>query len=101
MATHSPAEPASPRLSTWEDFIALDEDDLRELIDGRLMEVEAPNEEHEHIVATLIVFVGSWARSKKAGHVYASGYKVRVSARRGVMPDVQFYANDNPTERKY
>jgi hypothetical protein len=35
---------------TWDDFIALDEDDLRELIDGELVEVEVPTARHEDIV---------------------------------------------------
>jgi Uma2 family endonuclease len=34
---------------TWDDFVALDEDDLRELIDGELVEVEAPTKAHERI----------------------------------------------------
>src|ERR1035441_9426614 len=32
---------------TWDDFIALEEDDLRELIDGELVEVEVPTKLHE------------------------------------------------------
>jgi Uma2 family endonuclease len=80
---------------TWEDFLALDEDDPRELIDGDLVELEKPNERHEYIVALLVVMIGSWARAHKTGRVVASGYKVRVSARRGVMPDVQFFRKGN------
>jgi len=85
---------ASPH--TWEDFLALDEDDLRELIDGQLIEVEVPKKIHEKVVADLIFFLGAWVRPRKAGYVLGSGYKVRVSAHRGVMPDVQFYRVDNP-----
>ena len=35
---------------TWDDFVALEEDDLRELIDGELVEVEVPTKLHEYIV---------------------------------------------------
>ena len=35
---------------TWDDFVALEEDDLRELIDGELVEVEVPTVKHEEIV---------------------------------------------------
>src|SRR5579863_4326116 len=80
---------------TWQDFIRLDEDDLRELIDGELLEVEVPKRIHEHIVAQLITFLGPWSRQNDAGRVLGSGYKVRVTDRRGVMPDVQFYRKDN------
>jgi Uma2 family endonuclease len=40
----------SPGPYTWDDFVALDEDDRRELIDGELVEVEVPTELHEYIV---------------------------------------------------
>src|SRR5260370_24596994 len=39
---------------TWDDFVSLDEDDLRELIDGELVEGEVPTWQHEHIVALLL-----------------------------------------------
>jgi Uma2 family endonuclease len=92
MTSHSSATSAS---YTWDDFIALEEDDLRELIDGELVEVEVPNWQHEGIVAMLCFFLTGWARAGHGGRAIASGYKVRISERRGVMPDVQFYARGN------
>lgn len=83
-------------LVTWEEFIELPDDDRRELIDGKLVEVEVPNGAHELLVATLCYLLIAWARPRKAGRVMASGYKVRVGAHRGVMPDVQFFREDNP-----
>jgi Uma2 family endonuclease len=80
---------------TWSDFIELDEDDPRELLDGHLVEIEVPNWTHEAIVATLIGTLEPWARAKKAGRVLASGYKVRIGERRGAMPDVQFFRTGN------
>jgi Uma2 family endonuclease len=35
----------------------------------------------------------------KAGRALPSGYKVRISKKRGFMPDVQFYRSDNPAKR--
>jgi Uma2 family endonuclease len=81
---------------TWEDFIRLEEDDLRELIDGELVEVEVPKRPHEHAVIMLGFFLTQWARPRRAGRALASGYKVRISAKRGVMPDVQFFRTENP-----
>lgn len=99
MTTPQPVEPASGPY-TWDDFLALADDDTRELIDGHLLEVDVATLPHEEIVATLITFLGAWARARepRAGRVLASSYKVRISARRGVMPDVQFYraGNDAP-----
>jgi Uma2 family endonuclease len=81
---------------TWTEFLRLDEDDLRELIDGVLLEVEVPDWLHERIVTLLSVLLDGWARSRRAGRVVGSGYKVRISLTRGVMPDVQLYRAENP-----
>jgi Uma2 family endonuclease len=81
---------------TWDDFIRLDEDDLRELIDGQLVEVEVPKLPHGHAVATLVSILYAWAGQRSAGRVLPSGYKISISKKRGVMPDVQFYRADNP-----
>lgn len=83
---------------TWSEYVELDEDDSRELLDGRLVEAEVPTKTHERIVATLIALLGHWAFVRDAGQVLASGYKLRVDDRRGVMPDVQFYASDRLPE---
>lgn len=76
---------------TWDDFIALGEDDLRELIDGELLEVEVPNDAHELLLPLLIFYLVGWAETHGGGATFASGYKVRITNKRGVMPDVQFY----------
>jgi Uma2 family endonuclease len=53
------ATPSSaPGPYTWDDFIALEDDDRRELIDGELLEVEVPTGIHEYIVTMLAIFVG-------------------------------------------
>jgi Uma2 family endonuclease len=80
---------------TWNDFIELDEDDPRELVDGELVEVEVPTRTHERIVAQVIALLSHWAWDRNAGEVLASSYKVRIDERRGTMPDVQFYRSGN------
>jgi Uma2 family endonuclease len=80
---------------TWDDFVALEEDDLRELIDGDLVEVEVPTWRHQVITGWLVFHLRAWAEAGHGGCVVASGYKVRISERRGVMPDVQFYRAGN------
>jgi Uma2 family endonuclease len=94
------ASPSSKRYS-WDDFLALDDDDRRELIDGELVEVEVTNGSHEYIVALLIFFIGGWAHTGRRGHVLGSGYKVRIDDRRGVMPDVQFFRASNRAYGQY
>ena len=80
---------------TWDDFIALEEDDLRELIDGELVEVEVPTVDHDRIVMRIGTSLNVWSDAGNGGYAVASGYKLRVSDRRGVMPDVQFYRKGN------
>jgi Uma2 family endonuclease len=74
----------------WDQFVALGEEDRRELVDGQLVEVEVPTERHEWVVAFLLSSLVQWSRIH-GGRPLASGYKVRIDDRRGVMPDVQFY----------
>ncbi|MBS2016609.1 MAG: Uma2 family endonuclease [Deltaproteobacteria bacterium] len=78
----------------WADFVALEEDDLRELIDGELVEVEVPGFVHERIIMRLGFFLTGWSRDHGA-ELLASGYKVRISDVRGVMPDLQLYREGN------
>ncbi len=84
----------SPDTFRWRDFVALGEDDVRELIDGALVEVEMPSKWHEHIVSTLAAHLLFWARKNKRGRVLSSGYRVRIDDHRGVMPDVQLLAEE-------
>jgi Uma2 family endonuclease len=85
---------------SWDDFIALDEDDPRELIDGELVEVEVPTFVHEHLVIRIGSALTVWSDAGHGGRALASGYKDRISDRRGVMPDVQFYRAGNESERE-
>lgn len=86
---------ASPEpIVRWDEFIRLDEDDLRELIDGRLVEVEVPDYEHERIVGLLVYYLQAWVLPRDAGVVLSSGYKIRISDLRGVMPDVQYLSHE-------
>jgi Uma2 family endonuclease len=93
MTSHSAS--AAGAHYTWDDFIALEEDDLRELIDGELVEVEVLTHSHEKIVMRLGTSLTNWSDAGHGGVALASGYKVRVSDRRGLMPDVQFYRRGN------
>jgi Uma2 family endonuclease len=92
--------PSAPGPHTWDDFIALDDDDRRELIDGELLEVEVPTEIHEYIAALLTILIGGWARERRKGFAFVSGYKVKITERRAVMPDVQLYLHGNKTANR-
>lgn len=84
------AQSANEALVGWDEFVALEDDDSRELADGRLVELEVPDLPHERAVAALVEHLRRWAREHdRSAHVLASGYKVRLAEHRGVMPDVQ------------
>jgi Uma2 family endonuclease len=83
-----PARKVANRDVDWKRYVALPEDDRRELVDGVLLEVEVPTHWHEWIVAQLVFHLMLWARRRNLV-VLGSGYKVRISNRRGAMPDVQ------------
>jgi Uma2 family endonuclease len=89
---------ASTRIVTWDEFVRLPDDDRRELIDGVLQEVEVPGLVHEHIVMTLGHRLKGWTDAH-GGLVLASGYKVRISPTRGLMPDIQVYRQGSAAER--
>ena len=83
MAPEADRLPAGPH--RWPDFLALDEDDLRELVDGHFLEIEVPNELHEWVVTWLVTSLTNWAHPRGAGFAFASGYKVRIRKDRGVI----------------
>ena len=76
---------------TWEEFLALPDDDRRELLDGDYVEVEVPTLLHEWIVSVLLMHLMNWVVPRRAGLVIGSGYKVRVAEKRAVVPDLQYF----------
>lgn len=99
MAMTSPAIAAPGRRARsvhaleWSDFIALDEGDRRELVDGSLLEAEVPTKWHERLVALLSFFLTGWARTH-GRVVLASGFRLRIRRDRGAMPDLQVMSRE-------
>ncbi len=95
IASHWPVlpepEPSSfaARTLTLDEWIALDEDELGELVDGHL-DGEVPGAVHEAIVSYLVWFLSCWGRPRGAWTA-ASGLKFVLSPRRGRMPDISVF----------
>jgi Uma2 family endonuclease len=75
----------------WAEFIALPDDDRRELVAGELLELEVSDRDHAQIIALLGAFLTQWRLSGGNGLVLGSGYKVRIDDDTGLMPDVQYF----------
>lgn len=86
MSMSAATAPTRPKM-TLEAWSALPEDEPGELVDGELVEEEMPSFVHEVVVVWLSSMLRAWLAAR-GGFVGGSGVKLRVSARRGRLPDV-------------
>lgn len=82
--------PILPRRMSFEEWVALPEDEPGELVDGFLVEEEVPGYAHEMIIAWLAEILRRWGVSSGV-LVAVSGAKFRVTPHRGRMPDLTVY----------
>jgi len=75
---------------TLEQWGELDDDDRRELVDGRLQEDDVPGTLHDLIAGTLLVMLTPWAQGRD-GFVLPGGPRYAVGATRGRIPDLSIY----------
>lgn len=79
------------RPCTLTEWVALDEDEPGEVVDGQLVEEEVPEIVHEVCVSWLIWVLRSWLAPRKGGLVIGSEAKFGVAPRRGRKPDASVY----------
>jgi hypothetical protein len=89
----------SPAVTTLEAWAALDEDDSRELVDGRLDDEEEPSAIHEAVVRWVLVLLDAYFRPR-GGLVFGSGIKLAVRAQSGRLPDVVCYGRGRRPEAR-
>ena len=89
----------SPPVLTLEAWASLDEDDSRELVDGRLADEEVSSAIHETVVRWLLVLLDAYFRPRR-GFVLGSGVKLAVRAQTGRLPDVVCYGPDRRPEAR-
>ncbi len=97
-ATFKVEQAAPPEISLAE-WAALSEDEEGELVDGRLVEEEVPEANHESIVAWLLVLMWGWV-VPRGGFVFGSDLKLAVRPRRGRKPDLSVYLPGGPIPRR-
>lgn len=78
--------PNGARALSCEEWLALDEDEAGEWIDGQLVEEEVPDFTHELAISWLIRTVGQWLGGR--GFVVGSELKILTAATRGRKPDL-------------
>jgi Uma2 family endonuclease len=77
------------------DWFALPEEELGELVDGRLVEDEVPSYIHEILVILLGSLLRAWA-APRGGFVGGSDIKLAVGPRQGRRPDLTVYLAGTP-----
>ena len=80
----------TPRALSLEDWGNLSEDEPGELVNGRLVEEEVPDNEHEVVVGFLVTLLTLWT-IPRGGFVFGSEAKFAVQANRGRKPDLAVY----------
>ncbi|MCB9846750.1 MAG: Uma2 family endonuclease [Phycisphaeraceae bacterium] len=88
-------EPEPMSLEAW---AALPSDALGELVDGRLVQEEAPDWIHEEVIAWLISALRPWVRAR-GGRIGGSGARIVVGEQRGRRPDVVVFLQSRPEPR--
>ncbi len=81
---------------TLEEWIALDEDEPGEWVDGRLEDEEVPDYAHELCVTWLTHMIRLWIAASGGGFVGGSEAKFLVKQRRGRKPDASVYLPGTP-----
>jgi Uma2 family endonuclease len=74
------------RVLSAEEWLALDEDEPGEWVDGELVGEETPDATHELAVSWLIRVVGAWLGTH--GFVFGSAIKLLTAETRGRKPDL-------------
>ena len=80
---------------TVEDYMALPEGTLAELIEGELFMSPSPRERHQRIVLNLGAALRNFVRARRLGRVYVAPFDVHLPSGDVVQPDVVFVSEAN------
>ncbi len=75
---------------TMEEWLALDEEERGELVDGAYEDGEMPSFVHETVFSFLFLIIGVWGKPRGA-RVMGPGLKFVLNPRRGRMPDMSVF----------
>ena len=83
----------TPRL-TYQDYAALEGDERYELMDGELILVAAPSEDHQTVIMELGYRMHAFVREHDLGRVIQAPYDVLFTDTNIVQPDLLFVSRD-------
>lgn len=86
--------------SSWTaaDYMALEDDQRRELLDGELVMAPSPNIFHQRSIARLSVFIHQYVMEKDLGEVIEAPFDVTLSEHTVVQPDLIFFRKERLAE---
>ncbi|MEO0169134.1 MAG: Uma2 family endonuclease, partial [candidate division WOR-3 bacterium] len=84
-------EMVKERIWTYEDYLKLEDDKRYEVINGRLVEMPAPNFEHQKILKRLLILLVKFVESGESlGEVIPAPFDVILSKTVVVQPDIVY-----------
>lgn len=82
-------------MMSLDEWASLPEDQPGELVDGRLVEEEVSDFDHESVAAWLLIFLGGWALSR-GGLAFGSDGKFAIRPGLGRKPDLSVFLPGAP-----
>ena len=83
----------TPKL-TYQDYVNLEGDDRYELLDGELILVGSPNEDHQIVSMELGTQMHSFVKEHDLGRVFHAPFDVLFTDTDVVQPDILFVSNE-------
>ncbi len=83
----------TPKL-TYQDYVNLEGDERYELIDGELVLVGSPNENHQMVSMELGSQMHSFVKANNLGRAFHAPYDVLLTDTDVVQPDILFVSNE-------
>ncbi|MEO0223067.1 MAG: Uma2 family endonuclease, partial [candidate division WOR-3 bacterium] len=83
------------KLWTYRDYLKLEDDKRYEVINGRLVEMPAPNFEHQRISRNLEFKLWEFVKENGLGEILYAPFDIILSEDIVVQPDIVFISKDN------
>jgi Uma2 family endonuclease len=88
----------APKL-TYQDYLSTSDDERYELLDGELVMIAAPNEDHQIASVELVSRMHSFVKEKDLGRVFHAPFDVVLSDTDVVQPDLIFVSKEREQVR--